>query len=151
MDNPSDPEEIYFPTHNEGGKIEFESPWLEEQGLPALHIHEEPFESPYRTPEVWAEYPLNAHSRVHRWWGFLQYNLCSDGGVGSDLLREVFEMADPPSAELSPRAAEKYRLKEDDMIWIETRYGKVKCRLFISRRIPDWMVVTPYHRNGLSE
>jgi len=113
VDNPSDPEEIYFPTHNEGGKLEFESPWLEEQGLPALHVH------------------------VHHWWGFLQYNLCSDGGVGSDLLREVFEIADPPSAELSPRAAEKYGLKEDDMIWIETRYGKVKCRLFISRRMPD--------------
>jgi len=36
-------------------------------------------------------------------------------------------------------------LTEGDMVWVESRHGKLQGRLLLSRRIPDWMVVTPYH------
>jgi len=146
LDNPPNPEEIYFPTVGGTGKLEFNSPWLTEKfNLPSLPVPDEPPESPVRTPDIYKEYPLLSHTRVHRHWGFLHFNLASDGGYASDLMREAHETASEPTVELSPKMAEQLGLAEGDMVWVESRHGKLQGRLLLSRRIPDWMVVTPYH------
>jgi anaerobic selenocysteine-containing dehydrogenase len=145
VENPADPEAIYFPTGGGTGKLEFESQWFADQyGLPALPVPDEPAESPFRTPDVYKEYPFISHTRVKRPWGFLQYNLAADGGPASDLIREADPTAKEPQYELSPATASKLGLKEGDMIWVESQYGKVQAKLLLSKRIPDWMVVGTY-------
>jgi anaerobic selenocysteine-containing dehydrogenase len=145
VDNPADPEAIYFPTGGGTGRLEFESPWFAEKyDLPALPVPDEPVESPYRTPDLYKQYPLISHTRVKRPWGFLQYDLASDGGIASDLVREADPTADEPHVELSPGTASSLGLKEGDMVWVESQHGKLQGRLLISKRIPDWMVVGTY-------
>ncbi|QGP90861.1 Nitrate reductase [Neomoorella glycerini] len=135
---------LVFPTPS--GKIELKAQQLEDKwGLPALPVHEEPFESPFSTPDVFKEYPLIGHSRVHRHWGFLQYNLISDGGYASPFIREAFPTAKEPTLELNPAKARELGLKEGDLAWVESRYGKIKARVIFSERIPPELVVTPYH------
>jgi thiosulfate reductase/polysulfide reductase chain A len=145
VDNPADPEAIYFPTGGGTGKLEFESPWFAEQyGLPALPEPDEPVESPFRTPDLYKEYPFISHTRVKRPWGFLQYDLAADGGVASELVREADPTAKEPCIELNPAAASKLGLKEGDMVWLESQHGKLQGKLLLSNRIPEWMVVGTY-------
>jgi anaerobic selenocysteine-containing dehydrogenase len=146
VENPVDPEEIYFPTQGGTGKLEFSSPWLKETlNLPELPIPDEPMESPLRTPEVWKEYPFISHTRVARFWQFLNFNQASDGGPSAKVLREAFKDAKEPLIEISPAAGAKFGLKEGDMAWVESQHAKFKAKLQFSRRLPDWMVVTPKH------
>lgn len=146
VENPADPEEIYFPTQGGTGRLEFNSPWLKERlGFPELPVQDEPMESPLRTPEVWKEYPFISHTRVARFWQFLNFNQTSDGGPSSTVLREAFKDAREPRIEISPAAGAKLGLKEGDMTWVESQHGKFKAKLQFSRRLPDWMVVTPRH------
>ena len=140
----NDPQkDLFFPTPS--GKIEFKAERMEELGLPMLPIHEEPTESPVSTPDDFEEYPFISHSRVHRHWGFLGYNLIADGGMASPLVREAFKTAKEPSVELNPEAAAELGLKEGDMVWVESKWGKLQGRLLLSERIHPQMVVTPYH------
>jgi anaerobic selenocysteine-containing dehydrogenase len=149
MEDPADPEAPYFPTQGGTGKLEFDSPWLAEHDLPSLPVHDEPVESPYRTPELWEEYPFISHTRVHSHWSFLQYNLSSDGGFASDLVREADPTAAEPNVQLSPAAASKLGLEEGDMVWVESQHGKLQAKLLLSRRLPDWMVAVTYAWSGI--
>ncbi len=145
VENPADPEAIYFPTVGGTGKLEFDSPWLTDKyGLPSLPVPDEPVESPFRTPDLYKEYPLLSHTRVKRPWGFLEYDLASDGGIASDLIREADPTANEPHVELSPATASNLGLKEGDMVWVESQTGKLQGTLLISNRVPDWMVVGTY-------
>jgi anaerobic selenocysteine-containing dehydrogenase len=146
VENPTDPEEIYFPTQGGTGKLEFSAPWFKEaMGLPELPVHDEPQESPLRTPEVFAEYPFIAHTRVSRFWNFNSFNQGADGGPSSQILRDSFKAAKEPLVEISPAAGAKLGLQEGDMTWVESQHGKFKAKMQFSRRLPDWMVVTPKH------
>jgi anaerobic selenocysteine-containing dehydrogenase len=138
--------DLYFPTPS--GKIEFVAERLAEYGLPILPIHEEPAESPISTPELFKEYPLISHTRAHRHWTFLGYNLTADGGPASPLIREAFETAKEPTIELNPRTAKALGLKAGDMVWAESKWGKVKGKLILSERTPPQMAVTPYSWGG---
>lgn len=145
-----DPEDIYFPTQGGTGKLEFSSPWLKETlGLPELPVPDEPVESPLRTPEVWKEYPFISHTRVARFWQFLNFNQGADGGPSAKVLRKSFKDAREPTIEISPAAGAKQGLKEGDMIWVESQHSKFKARLAFCRRLPEWMVVTPKHWGGV--
>jgi len=146
VDDPTDPEDIYFPTQGGTGKLEFSSPWLKEaMGLPELPVHDEPMESPLRTPEVWKEYPFISHTRVARFWNFISFNQGADGGPSAKVLRDSFKTAKEPLVEVSPAAGSKLGLKEGDMTWVESQHGKFKAKLSFCGRLPDWMVVTPKH------
>jgi anaerobic selenocysteine-containing dehydrogenase len=145
-----DPEDIYFPTQGGTGKLEFSSPWLKETlGLPELPVPDEPVESPLRTPEVWKEYPFISHTRVARFWQFLNFNQGADGGPSAKVLRKSFKDAREALVEISPAAGAKQGLKEGDMIWVESQHSKFKARLGFCRRLPEWMVVTPKHWGGV--
>lgn len=127
------------------GKIEFKCQWLEDEyGLPALPIHKEPTESPISTPELFKEYPLIGNARVHSHWQFLQFCLLEDGGPGSPVSRELFEGAREPLIELNPATAKSYGLREGDMIWAESKYGKLQAKLHVTERCHPGMVVTPH-------
>ena len=146
FENPEDPEALYFPTQGGSGKLEFKSPWLTERlGYPDLPVTDEPMESPLRTPEVWKDYPFISHTRVSRHWQFLSFNQNADGGPASRLLREAFDTAWEPCIDISPQAGKKLGLKEGEMAWVESQHGKFQAKLRFSRRLPDWMVVTPKH------
>ncbi len=139
----NDPEkDLYFPTPS--GKIEFVAQRLAEFDLPTLPIHEEPTESPVSTPELFQEYPLISHTRAHRHWTFLGYNLIADGGSASALIREAFDTAKEPTIELNPKTAASLGLAAGDMVWAESKWGKIQARLSLSERTHPQMAILPY-------
>ena len=144
--DPNKPLKFYTPS----GKIELRSQQLEDNWkLPALPVFKEPLESPVSTPDLYKEYPLIGHARVHRHWGFLQYNLISDGGYASPLIREAHLTAKEPTVELNPATASDLGLAEGDMVMVESKYGKLQGRLHLSDRVHPKMVVTPYHWDNI--
>ena len=135
-----------FLFYTPSGKIEFKADWFAEKfNLPALPVHEEPTESPISTPELFEEYPLLAHTRVHPHWSFLHYNLIHDGGYASPLIREAFVDAKEPTVQMHPTAAAKYGLKEGDMVVVESKYGKLQGKLLFSKRLHPLIVHTPLY------
>lgn len=144
VENPVDPEAIYFPTQGGTGRLEFNSPWLKESlNLPELPIPDEPMESPQLTPEIWKDFPFISHTRVSSFWQFLNFNQAADGGPAATVLRETFKEAREPLIRISPAAGAKLSLNEGDIVWVESQHGKFKAKLQFSRRLPNWMVVTP--------
>ncbi len=138
--------DLFFPTPS--GKIEFVAERMNGLKLPTLPIHQEPTESPISTPDLFKEYPLISHTRVHRHWTFLGYNLIADGGMASPLVREAHGTAKEPTVELNPKTARALGLMEGDMVWVESQWGKVQGRLLFSERIHPQLVVTPYGWGG---
>jgi len=109
------------------GKFELYSSILEKLGYDPLPFYEEPAESPVRTPEVAREYPfiLNTGGRFmpmfhseHRHWG-----------TGSR------ERHPDPLVDIHTEDAEKLGIKEGDLVYIETRRGRIKQKARISDKI----------------
>ncbi|MCF8093739.1 MAG: molybdopterin-dependent oxidoreductase [Desulfobacteraceae bacterium] len=110
-----------FPTAT--GKFEFYSKRLEELGYDPLPVFREPGESPYRTPELFKEYPVVMSSGFRQPFYFLgQYR-------NIPWLRSFMEY---PMCQMHPETAAKYGISDGDWIWIETPRGRIrqKCRTF---------------------
>jgi anaerobic selenocysteine-containing dehydrogenase len=105
------------------GKFEFYSQKFEEYGLNPLPYHEEPIESPFKTPEIYKDYPLIMmtgrrvgvmfHSE-HRQIPWLR------------------ELNPHPSIDLHPDTAKEYGIKDGDWVLIEGTMGKAKRRAKIT-------------------
>ena len=83
----------------------------------------EPGESPYRTPELYKEYPVVMTSGFRQPFYFLgQYR-------NIPWLRSFMEY---PQAQVHPETGEKYGIKDGDWIWIESPRGRIrqKARLY---------------------
>ena len=65
--------------------------------------------------------------------------------MASPLLREAFDTAREPSVELNPKAARELGLKEGDLVWVESKWGKLQARLLYSERLHPQMAATPFH------
>ncbi len=110
-----------FPTAT--GKFEFYSMRMEELGYDPLPVFREPGESPYRTPELYKEYPLVMSSGFRQPFYFLgQYR-------NIPWLRSFMEY---PMCQMHPETAAKYGVSDGDWVWIETPRGRIrqKCRTF---------------------
>ena len=107
-----------FPTAS--GKFEFWSKRLEALGYDPLPKFREPGESPYRTPELYKEYPLVMSSGFRQPFYFLgQYR-------NIPWLRSFMEY---PQCQMHPETAAQYGLSDGDWVWIETPRGKIRQKL----------------------
>jgi anaerobic selenocysteine-containing dehydrogenase len=105
------------------GKFEFYSQKFEEYGLNPLPYHEEPIESPIKTPEIYKDYPLIM--MTGRRVGVMFHSEHRQ----IPWLREINP---DPTIELHPETAAEYGIKEGDWVLVEGTLGKAKRRAKIT-------------------
>ncbi len=114
------------------GKVELRSSVFENLGYDPLPYFEEPAESPFRTPEVAREYPYVMISRRSKTFLHSSHRQ----------VRGMRRMHPEPLVEMHPETAKRHDIQDGDMVWIETKRGKIKQRARVTENIlPD--VVNP--------
>lgn len=107
-----------FPTPSK--KFEFKSQHLEMLGYDGLPVFREPGESPVSTPELYEEYPLLLSTGFRQPFYFLgQYR-------NIPWLRSYMEF---PQCQMHPETAKEYGVEDGDIIWIETKRGRIRQKL----------------------
>ncbi len=107
-----------FPTPTK--KFEFWSKHLESLGYDPLPVFREPGESPVSTPELFEEYPVVMSTGFRQPFYFLgQYR-------NIPWLRSYMEF---PQCQMHPETAKKYDVEDGDIIWIETKRGRIRQKL----------------------
>lgn len=105
------------------GMYEIYSPLFDVWGFDPLPKHMEPYESPYRTPELYKEYPY-IYTSGHRHIG-----LFHSEHRQLPTMREYHPTA---IADISPEIAEEQGIKEGDWVWFENKRGKCKQQVHIA-------------------
>jgi anaerobic selenocysteine-containing dehydrogenase len=107
-----------FPTPSK--KFEFKSHHLEMLGYDGLPVFREPGESPVSTPELYREYPLILSTGFRQPFYFLgQYR-------NIPWLRSYMEF---PQCQMHPETAKEHGVEDGDIIWIETKRGRIRQKL----------------------
>ena len=103
--------------HTPSSKFEFYSDYLEELGYSPMPEYVEGPESPFSTTTMAQSYPLIliTGARIPVFYHTDQRNI--------PWLRECYP---EPLMELHPDTAERYGIQDGDMVWIETKRGRVK-------------------------
>lgn len=117
------------------GKIELYSTRFEEFGYSPLPYYEEPPESPISAPEVAAEYPL-----VLTTGGRIPFFFNSEHRQ----LTKLRKAHRDPIAEIHPDTAVKYGIVQGDWMWIETKRGRMRQKVKITKGI-DPRVISAQH------
>jgi thiosulfate reductase/polysulfide reductase chain A len=99
------------------GKIELYSTRLEQLGYDPLPSYQEPPESPLATPELARDFPLvlTTGARISQFFNSEHRQI--------DNLRKAHRY---PLAEIHPKTAEQFGIRNGDWMWIETRRGKIR-------------------------
>ena len=105
------------------GMYEAMSPVFEVLELDPLPNHIEPYESPYRTPELMSEYPY-IYTSGHRQIGLFHSE--------HRQLPSMRQFHPEPVADISAEIAEKEGLREGDWAWFENKRGKCKQKVHIA-------------------
>ena len=105
------------------GLFEIYSPLFDVWGFDPLPHHMEPYESPYRTPELYKEYPL-IYTSGHRHIGLFHSE--------HRQLPHMRQFHPTAIADLSPELAEKLGVLEGDWVWFENPRGKCKQQVHIA-------------------
>ena len=117
------------------GKFELYSTMMRDWGYDPLPDHVEPPESPYRTPERYAEFPLILITGAKQ----AVYMHSQNRQVES-----IRRLAPQPMLEIHPATAALYGIAEGDMTWVETARGKLKLRAHLHKRIHEKVVAIPH-------
>jgi len=117
------------------GKIEIYSNTLKEAGYPPLPTYIEPAESPYSKPEFAKEFPLILITGARQ----LEY-IHSQGRNIVPLRKD----APFPELEMHPSVAEKYRVSQGEMVWLETKRGRIKVEAKITENIMPKVLSLPH-------
>ncbi len=102
------------------GRIELFMTMCDSWGDPPLPYYEEPPESPYSTPELYAQYPL-----------VLTTGARNPGFFHSEhrQIKTMREFHPEPMVRMHPDTAAKYGLHEGDWAWIENHRGRCKQKV----------------------
>jgi len=117
------------------GKVELFSTLLEEYKADPLPHHEEPFQSPISTPEVYEEYPLILIT------GRRMPSMFHSEHRQIPWLRQFEE---EPIVELNPDTASTLGLNDGQWVWIEGVYGKCKRKLRCTPVIHEKIAMAPH-------
>lgn len=117
------------------GKIEIYSTLFESYGLDPLPYHEEPIESPVRTPDLWEKYPLILVT------GRRVGTLFHSEHRQVPWLRQ-FEKA--PYVEIHPDTASQLGIEDGEWVWIEGVRGKVKRKAKTTAVVHPRMAMAPH-------
>ena len=113
------------------GLYEFYSPVFEVLDLHPLASYCEPYESPYRTPELYKEYPYLL-TTGHRQAGFFHSEHRQ-----MPYMRQFWE---DPVCDISQSIADAEGVREGDWIWIENERGKFKQKAHIAPGLLEGLV-----------
>jgi len=123
-----------FPTPSQ--KIEIYSDALEHVGFDALPTYQEPLRSPLSAEKDFLDkYPLILNT------GNRNYYYTHSQHRNVEALREK---APEPEAEIGPKTAEKYKIKNRDKIIIKTNRGEVKMKASVDERVAEGVVFVPH-------
>jgi anaerobic selenocysteine-containing dehydrogenase len=100
------------------GKVELSSTVFKNLGYDPLPYFEEPAESPVRTPDLAKEFPYVMISRRSRTFLHSSHRM----------IRGMRRMHPEPIVEIHPETAKQHDIQDGDMVWIETKRGKIKQR-----------------------
>ena len=122
-----------FPTPSR--KIELYSETLAQYGYDPLPTYEEPSQSAVRTPELAKEYPLIliTGARIPQYTHSQMHNI-----------PQLCSQAPEPLADIHPNTAEKYGLRDGDMVWVEGTEGSIKMRLRVNEDLAPGVVSIPH-------
>jgi anaerobic selenocysteine-containing dehydrogenase len=116
-------------------KIEIYSDALEKVGFDPLPTYLEPRRSPLNTPELLEKYPLIL-STGNR-------SLFYTHGQFREI-KSLRKENPEPKAEIGPRTALRYGIKDGDQIAIETNRGSVRMKANIDERVAEGVVLIPH-------
>jgi len=131
-------------------------------------IHREPIESP--RPDLIAKYPTYEDKKFFRvqcafrsaqdptlvekypliWTSGRQVEH-HGGGAHTRGSRYLTELQPDMYVEINPKLASDKGINEGDMVWVESRQGKVKVKAKITERVDEKTVFMPYHWAGIFE
>ena len=117
------------------GKIEIYSEALEQVGFDPLPTYLEPRRSPVNTPELLEKYPLIL-STGNR-------NLFYTHGQFREI-ESLKEKNPEPQAEMGPKTALQYKIREGDKIVVETNRGVVQMKAHVDERVAEGIVLVPH-------
>jgi anaerobic selenocysteine-containing dehydrogenase len=121
--------------HTPSGKIELYSQTLKENGYDPIPKHVEPSKSPLSAPELYRKYPviLSTGARVP------EYTHTQLRGVPS------LEKKTPEAlAEIHPKTAGKYGLRDGDMANIETTKGSINIKIATTEDLHPGIISVPH-------
>ncbi len=117
------------------GKIELYSDYIEELGHDPLPVHVEPPESPYRTPELFKEYPLVLTTGIRSPVFFhSQYRQIP-------WLREIHP---EPIVRINSETAKNLHINNGDWVYIESPRGRCKQRAMLTLGIDPRVVLAEH-------
>ncbi len=116
------------------GKVELYSDQLKELGFDPLPLWHEPPESPYSAPELMKEYPLLVTNRKSA-----SYRHASGRQIAS--LRSSHA---EPLVKIHTETADHLGIAEGDMVYIETKRGRIKQKAALTPHIDPRVVVADF-------
>jgi anaerobic selenocysteine-containing dehydrogenase len=126
-----------FPTPSR--KIEIYSETFKKAGFDPLPTYREPDQSPLGDSELHKKYPLILTTGAR----ILQYTHTQHRNV------EILKKRNPdPFAEVHPKTAEKYGIRDGDLIIVESNRGEIKVRANVMEDILEGVVSIPHGWSG---
>jgi anaerobic selenocysteine-containing dehydrogenase len=116
------------------GKVEIYSSRLEEWGHDPLPVYHEPPETPYSAPELAKEYPLI----------FTSYHQAPFRHSNNRQIASLREKDPEPLVEIHPETAASLGIDEGDMVYIETKRGRIKQRAVLTEGIDPRVIGVSY-------
>jgi anaerobic selenocysteine-containing dehydrogenase len=113
------------------GKVEIYSERLKKWGFDPLPVYNEMPETPFSDPDLAQEYPLVFTTYKPRPWSHSQ-----DRQI--DSLRSL---RPEPIVSIHPETATKLGINENDMVYIETKRGRIKQKAFLANWLDPRVVV----------
>lgn len=117
------------------GKVEIYSTIFEENGYDPLPNYIEPVESPLRTPELLEKYPLMLFTGAKH----VAYTQSSWRELPS--LREMYP---EPLIEVNPETADRFNVRDGDMVQLETLRGSLMVKARVTPSIMPDVVHMPH-------
>jgi anaerobic selenocysteine-containing dehydrogenase len=116
------------------GKVEIYSSRLEEWGHDPLPVYHEPPETPYSAPELAKEYPLILTS----------YHQAPFRHSNNRQIASLREREPDPLVEIHPETAARLAVDDGDMVYIETKRGRIKQRAMLTEGIDPRVIGVSY-------
>ncbi len=117
------------------GKIEIYSDTLAEYGFDPLPTFYEPTESPVQTPELAKEFPLILITGARQ----LEYT-----NTQLRNLTGIRRLLPEPMADINPSTADRYNIRDREMIKISTPVGNIKMKAKHDDRVRQGVVSIPH-------
>jgi anaerobic selenocysteine-containing dehydrogenase len=116
------------------GKVEIYSSRFEEWGHEPLPVYHELPETPYSAPELAKDYPLI----------FTSYHQAQFRHSNNRQIASLRETAPEPLVEIHPETAGRLSIDNGDMVYIETKRGRIKQRAVFTESIDPRVIGVSY-------